>query len=122
MEKFVYPPKSITDNAHIKDYDALYQSSIKDRQGFWEQEAEKLEWFQKWDKVLDDSNAPFYKWFTGAKTNIVHNAIDRHLSTWRRNKLAFIWEGEPGRLPNVFLPCSEQGSYPLCQYFAQYGG
>jgi acetyl-CoA synthetase len=96
MEKFVYPPKSITDNAHIKDYDALYQSSIKDRQGFWEQEAEKLEWFQKWDKVLDDSNAPFYKWFTGAKTNIVHNAIDRHLSTWRRNKLAFIWEGEPG--------------------------
>ena len=42
------------------------------------------------------STAPFYKWFTGGKINIVNNAIDRHLNTWRRNKLALIWEGEPG--------------------------
>jgi acetyl-CoA synthetase len=46
--------------------------------------------------VLDDSNAPFYKWFVGGKTNIVHNALDRHVKTWRRNKLALIWEGENG--------------------------
>ncbi len=46
--------------------------------------------------MLDDSEKPFYKWFTGGKTNIVHNAIDRHLKTWHRNKLALIWEGEPG--------------------------
>jgi acetyl-CoA synthetase len=48
--------------------------------------------------VLDDSNPPFYKWFTGGSTNIVYNALDRHVNTWRRNKLALIWEGEPGDL------------------------
>ena len=53
---------------------------------------------QKWDKVLDDSNAPFYKWFVGGKTNIVYNCLDRHVATWRRNKLALIWEGENGEV------------------------
>ncbi len=91
-----YPNQSIKDNANVKDYDELYKRSIEDREGFWAEEAEKLDWFQKWDKVLDDSEKPFYKWFTGGKINIVHNAIDRHLQTWRRNKLALIWEGEPG--------------------------
>jgi acetyl-CoA synthetase len=95
---FYYPPKEITRKAHVKDYDSLYKRSIEDREGFWAEEAKKLKWFKKWDKVLDDSNKPFYKWFVGGKINIVHNAIDRHLNTWRRNKLALIWEGEPGDL------------------------
>lgn len=95
-KEIYYPSQEVIDNATIKDYEALYKFSIQDRQGFWAQEAEKLEWFKKWDKVLDDSNKPFYKWFVGGKINIVHNAIDRHLKTWRRNKLAIIWEGEPG--------------------------
>ncbi|MDU1360832.1 MAG: AMP-binding protein, partial [Cutibacterium avidum] len=47
-----------------------------------------------WDKILDDSGKPFFKWFTGSKTNIVTNAVDRHLDTARRNKLALIWVGE----------------------------
>ncbi|MCP4154358.1 MAG: acetate--CoA ligase [bacterium] len=97
MEKDIYPPsEEVINNALVKDYDSLYRESIEDREGFWAKEAERLEWFTKWDKVLDADNAPFYKWFTGGKTNIIHNAIDRHLNTWRRNKLAFIWEGEPG--------------------------
>lgn len=91
-----YPSQEVIDNANVKDYETLYQFSIKNRQEFWAQEAEKLEWFKKWDQVLDDSNKPFYKWFVGGKTNIVLNAIDRHLKSWRRNKLAIIWEGEPG--------------------------
>ncbi len=91
-----YPSPEIVAQANVKDYDSLYERSIKDRESFWAEEAEKLEWFKKWDKVLDDSNKPFYKWFVGGKFNIVHNAIDRHLKTWRRNKLALIWEGEPG--------------------------
>ena len=62
----------------------------------------ELEWFQKWDKVLDDSNKPFFKWFTGAKVNIVHNCIDRHLKTWRKNKLALIWESEDGKDQRTF--------------------
>ncbi|MEX0927774.1 MAG: AMP-binding protein, partial [Balneolales bacterium] len=91
-----HPSKEVVKNAHIKDYDKVYKRSIEDREGFWAEEAEKLDWYKKWDKVLDDSGKPFYKWFTGGKTNIIQNAIDRHLKTHRRNKLALIWEGEPG--------------------------
>jgi len=91
-----YPSQQISDNAIVKEYDELYKQSIEDREGFWAKEAEHLEWYSKWEKVLDDSNKPFYKWFTGGKINIINNAIDRHLKTWRRNKLAIIWEGEPG--------------------------
>ncbi|KAA3612484.1 MAG: acetate--CoA ligase [Calditrichaeota bacterium] len=91
-----YPSQQVIDKATVKEYDELYKKSIEDREGFWSEQAENLEWFSKWEKVLDDSNKPFYKWFTGGKINIIHNAIDRHLTNWRRNKLAIIWEGEPG--------------------------
>ena len=91
-----FPPTEIIDNAHIKEYEKLYQYSLEDPQGFWGERASELEWYQPWDKVLDDSNPPFFKWFVGGKTNIVYNALDRHLKTYRKNKLALIWEGEPG--------------------------
>jgi acetyl-CoA synthetase len=94
--KVFKPKKEVIEKAHIKEYESLYKRSIEDREGFWAEQAENLEWYKKWNKVLDDSKPPFYKWFVGGKMNIVHNAIDRHLKTWRRNKLAFIWEGEPG--------------------------
>ncbi len=90
------PPHSVVENANVKEYEELYKRSIEDREGFWAERAQTLGWYQEWDKVLDDSDAPFYKWFVGGKINIVHNAIDRHVQTWRRNKLAIIWEGEPG--------------------------
>ena len=93
-----HPIDSIVENANVKEYDEMYKQSIADREGFWEKQANNLEWYKKWDKVLDDSEKPFYKWFVGAKTNIVQNAIDRHLKTWRKNKIAIIWEGEPGDL------------------------
>ncbi len=91
-----YPSQQVIDKANVKEYDALYKKSIEDRESFWAEQAANLEWFAKWEKVLDDSNKPFYKWFSGGKINIIHNAIDRHLKNWRRNKLAIIWEGEPG--------------------------
>lgn len=91
-----YPSKEVIRHAHIKEYDKLYAESIKDFEAYWAKEAKKLGWYRRWDKVLDDSNKPFYKWFVGGKTNIVHNAIDRHVQTGRKNKLAFIWEGENG--------------------------
>jgi acetyl-CoA synthetase len=91
-----YPPEEIVKTANVPEYEALYQRSITDREGFWAEQAENLEWYQRWDKVLDTGNRPFYQWFVGGKINIVHNAIDRHLKTWRRNKHAIIWEGEPG--------------------------
>ncbi|MCB2179941.1 acetate--CoA ligase [bacterium] len=96
-EPSIYPPsKNILENANVKEYDALYNFSIEDPAAFWAERAEEFSWFKKWDRVLDDTNAPFFKWFVGGKVNIVHNALDRHLTTYRRNKLALIWEGEPG--------------------------
>jgi acetyl-CoA synthetase len=92
-----YPSDEVVAQANAKDWDAMAEKALKDPQAFWEAEANELEWFEKWDKVLDDSNKPFFKWFVGAKTNIVHNAIDRHLKTHRKNKLALIWESEDGK-------------------------
>ncbi len=91
-----FPDPGIVEQANAPEYEEMYQRSLKDPEGFWGDRAGELEWYKKWDKVLDDSQAPFYKWFVGGKTNIVHNALDRHVKTFRKNKLALIWEGEPG--------------------------
>jgi acetyl-CoA synthetase len=80
----------------FSSYEELYQWTLSNSEEFWADMAGELEWFSPWEKVLDESNKPFFKWFTGATCNIVHNAIDRHVATWRRNKLALIWEGEDG--------------------------
>ncbi|MDE0628089.1 MAG: acetate--CoA ligase [Bryobacterales bacterium] len=64
---------------------------------FWSELAEsELHWFRKWDAVLDESGAPFYKWFVGGRTNMSYNCVDRHCDTWRKNRAAIVWEGEPG--------------------------
>lgn len=91
-----YPSEEIAQNSHVPDYDAMYARAKADPEGFWAERAAELDWFAPWDKVLDDSEAPFYKWFVGGKTNIAHNALDRHINTWRKNKVALIWEGERG--------------------------
>ena len=91
-----HPAKSVIKQARIKDYEKLYAQSIADREGFWSREANHLKWYKKWDRVMDDSQKPFYKWFVGGQTNIIANAIDQHLNSATRNKLALIWEGEPG--------------------------
>jgi acetyl-CoA synthetase len=94
--KVFYPSPAVRDAARVKEYEAAYLRSIQDPQGFWAERAAELDWYQPWERVLDDSNPPFYKWFVGGKTNIVANALDRHVKTWRKNKLALIWLGEPG--------------------------
>lgn len=91
-----YPSNEIIHQANVKEYQDQHEFSITDLEGFWGQRAEEFQWYKKWDKVLDDSNKPFFKWFVGGKVNIVHNALERHLSNYRKNKLALIWEGEPG--------------------------
>ena len=91
-----YPSHEIIHQANVKEYQDQHEFSITDLEGFWGQRAEEFQWYKKWDKVLDDSNKPFFKWFVGGKVNIVHNALERHLSNYRKNKLALIWEGEPG--------------------------
>ena len=91
-----YPSPEVLAQANVQDYATLAREAARDLAGFWGRQAEELEWFVPWQQVLDESQAPFYKWFTGGKTNIVYNALDRHIHTWRRNKLALVWEGEPG--------------------------
>lgn len=93
------PPADLAANAEIKsldDYQALYDRAAADPTAFWAELAEKeLDWFQKWDTTLD-WQPPVAQWFGGGKINISHNCLDRHLTTWRKNKAALIWEGEPG--------------------------
>ncbi|MGC1375753.1 MAG: acetate--CoA ligase [Anaerolineales bacterium] len=97
-----YPSQEVIAQANVKDWDKLAEFARTDLQGFWAKEAEELEWFQKWDKVLDDSNKPFFKWFVGGKVNIAYNCVERHLKTYRKNKLALIWESEDGKTDRTF--------------------
>ncbi|HKJ67793.1 MAG TPA: acetyl-coenzyme A synthetase N-terminal domain-containing protein, partial [bacterium] len=93
----VYSPSDeIIEEAHIPDWEATAKEAVEDPEGFWAQEAKKFHWFEEWDQVLDDSNPPFYKWFTGGKTNLAYNCLDVHVNNSNRNKLALIWEGENG--------------------------
>ncbi|MEM2960421.1 MAG: acetate--CoA ligase [Candidatus Bathyarchaeia archaeon] len=73
----------------------IYRKSLEDIEEFWEQEARKLEWFRTWDKILE-WDPPFAKWFPGGLINASYLCVDRHLKTWRRNKVAIYWEGENG--------------------------
>jgi acetyl-CoA synthetase len=97
-----YPSKEVISQAVLKDWDKMAEFAREDLAGFWAKEASELDWFKKWDKVLDDSKKPFFKWFVGGKVNIAYNAVDRHLLTFRKNKLALIWEAEDGRSERTF--------------------
>ncbi|MBE9119316.1 acetate--CoA ligase [Tychonema sp. LEGE 07199] len=99
-EKRLFPPTAeFSQKAHVKsleEYRALYDKAKADPQAFWAELAtQELDWFQKWDTVLD-WQPPVAKWFVNGKINISYNCLDRHLTTSRKNKAALIWEGEPG--------------------------
>src|SRR5262245_59956100 len=98
-ERRVFPPSAeFSSKAKIKDaaeYDALQKQAADDPERFWADIASELHWFSKWDKVLE-WDLPFAKWFVNGKTNISYNCLDRHLTSARKNKVAILWEGEPG--------------------------
>ena len=94
-ERSFPPPSDFTVKANMADPD-IYAKAAADPEGFWAGLAEELDWFQRWDTVLDWSDAPFAKWFIGGKLNVSYNCIDRHVNNGRRNKAAIVWEGEPG--------------------------
>ena len=98
VQEVYQPSPELVAAANVRSYEEMAQRADTDLAGFWAEQAAQFEWFQPWDKVLDDSNKPFYKWFVGGKTNIAYNCLDRHIKTWRRNKLALIWEGESGEV------------------------
>ncbi|TRV04098.1 MAG: acetate--CoA ligase [Microcystis wesenbergii Mw_MB_S_20031200_S109] len=117
QENRLFPPSAeFAQNATIKsleEYQQLYAKAKADPQAFWAQLAEKeLYWFEKWSETLD-WQPPFAKWFVNGKINICYNCIDRHLTTWRRNKAAIIWEGEPGDSRTITY---EQLHREVCQF------
>jgi acetyl-CoA synthetase len=92
------PPAEFASAAHIssfEEYERLYREAAADPPAFWARQAEALDWFEHWEKILEWEE-PFAKWFTGGKINASYNCVDRHLNGWRRNKAAIVWEGEPG--------------------------
>ena len=103
MEKRVFEPiKDFVDKAYIKDmdeYKKLWERSIKDPQGFWGDMGEEyLDWFKKWDGPAEEYSFKddiYLRYFVGGKLNVTYNCLDRHLNTWRKNKAALIWQGEP---------------------------
>jgi acetyl-CoA synthetase len=87
------PPPEIAEHAHVKA-DA-YERAAADHLGFWAEQAERLDWDQKWDRVLDWDNPPFAKWFTGARINAAYNCVDRHVEAGHGERVALHWVGEP---------------------------
>ncbi len=105
-EKRVFQPsEEFRKEAHLKsieEYNEQYQRSINNPIGFWSEKAEELHWFEKWHTVFRYTDPPFVKWFEGGKTNMSYNCLDRHLTTWRKNKAAIIWQGEPEEDVRIF--------------------
>jgi acetyl-CoA synthetase len=118
-EKLVYKPsdavKMKATIRRMEDYKELYQRSLNDPEKFWGELAEQLDWSKKWDKVLEwDFNKPEVKWFGGGKLNASYNCLDRHLNTWRSNKVALIWQGEPLEENRFFT--YQQLHYHVCKF------
>jgi len=90
------PPPAFRERALLSD-PAIYAEAEADWKGWWERQAGELEWFRKWDTVLDDSNPPFYKWFLGGQLNVSYNCLDRHVAAGRGDRVAFHWRGEEGQ-------------------------
>jgi acetyl-CoA synthetase len=97
------PPSGFSERAHIKslaEYERIYKESVEEPEKFWGRVARELYWFRPWDRVLE-WNAPWAKWFVGGQINLSYNCLDRHVQTWRKNKAALVWEGEPGEIRSL---------------------
>jgi acetyl-CoA synthetase len=99
IERFA-PPESFRANALLSD-PAVYEQAAADPQAWWARQAESLDWFEPWDTVLDDSDPPFYTWFTGGTLNASHNCLDRHVEAGRGDRVAYHWRGEEGEERDV---------------------
>jgi acetyl-CoA synthetase len=94
---FPVPPK-VREKSFIKskaEYEKMYKESIDNPEAFWAKQAERLDWFKKWDKVMDYSFTDniYVKFFEGGKLNVSYNCLDRHVKGGRKNKAAIVWEG-----------------------------
>ncbi len=91
----ILPPPALVQQAFLQDPDTAYKDSVEFPEAFWEEVANELSWFKRWDRVFQ-WDYPTFKWFLGAKCNITYNALDRQLANGNKNKAAFVWLGEDG--------------------------
>ena len=92
------PPASFAAKAHVPSiakHKALSKRAVENPEAFWGEMAKNVDWIKPWKKVLD-WKPPFARWFDGGLLNLSANCVDRHAATWRKNKAAIVWEGEPG--------------------------
>jgi len=89
------PSAEFREGALLSD-PGVYERAAADPQAWWAEQAAELEWFQRWTRVLDDDDPPFYKWFTGGTLNVSYNCLDRHVIAGRGERIAFHWRGEEG--------------------------
>src|SRR6185437_6402431 len=99
IEKFD-PPEEFAKNALLND-PKVYDEAEKDWKGWWLKQAKELHWFKEPSETLDDSNPPFYKWFTDGKLNASYNCLDRHVEAGNGDRVAFHWRGEEGEERDV---------------------
>ena len=92
-ERRFEPPAEIAENANLTE--EAYDRAASDREAFWAEQAERLDWDKKWDRVLDWDNPPFAKWFVGGTLNAAYNCVDRHVEAGRGDQVAIHWVGEP---------------------------
>src|SRR5215218_7655587 len=89
------PPEEFREQALLSD-ESIYDEADRDYEAFWAQQAEALDWEEKWDQVLDWSDPPNAKWFMGGKLNVAVNCVDRHVEAGDGERVAFHWRGEEG--------------------------
>ena len=89
------PPAEFREHALLND-PAVYEQAAADPLAWWTSQAEQLDWFQQWTRVLDDDDPPFYRWFIGGTLNVSYNCLDRHVLAGRGDRVAFHWRGEEG--------------------------
>src|SRR5271168_181929 len=95
VERFE-PPAEFREHALLQD-PAVYEEAALDPTAWWARLAGELDWFQRWTRVLDDDDPPFYRWFTGGTLNASYNCLDRHVIAGRGDRIAFHWRGEEGQ-------------------------
>src|SRR2546428_11997089 len=86
------PPKVGRKGSAMGLFDETYRHSLDDPDAFWAEAAGEIDWVESWERVLDDSRAPFYRWFAGGRLNTCHNALDRHVERGRAEQVALIYD------------------------------
>ena len=94
--KIYKPSAKVIKSSAVKDWKGVMKRASGDTVKFWDESARGMEWYRLWDKTLDKSDAPFYKWFIGGKCNIVANALDKWMGTKVEKKRAIVWESNSG--------------------------